>query len=392
MVVTLGIGRGLRPSASHRRVPLARRAAPAGVLLWLAGVLFAQDAGPVPTSVAAVLQFPGFFHGRTVLLQGNAEASGVTQVLPGPDSSALHLVTREALPTGRVEIVGQVVDVGRLQPEDPRIAGSGIKRLLDEVHRTEWPKAGEFVVCLVRSAAPAADFPAPSVRAVALDPGRYADLQVTVTGQFRGRNLYGDLPEAPGMARWEFVLRADGASIWVVGIRPRGRGFDLDPSARVDTSRWLEVSGIARHGKGLAWLEGKSVREVAAPAAQPQPTPPPPPPRPAPEVLFSVPSEGETDVSPATNVRIQFSRGLDPGTLEGRIRVTYAGPRVPGTQGGEPPPQPTTSYDAANRVLELRFPHPLERFRTLHVDLLEGIVTTDGAPLKPWSLTFSLGG
>jgi hypothetical protein len=43
-------------------------------------------------------------------------------------------------------------------------------------------------------------------------------------------------------------------------------------------------------------------------------------------------------------------------------------------------------------VLDIGFAHPLERFRTMKVELLEGIVGTDGAPLAPWTLTFSLGG
>ena len=52
----------------------------------------------------------------------------------------------------------------------------------------------------------------------------------------------------------------------------------------------------------------------------------------------------------------------------------------------------TFQYASANRVLELRFPKPLERFRTLKVDLLDGILGTDGQPLKPWTLSFSLSG
>ena len=50
------------------------------------------------------------------------------------------------------------------------------------------------------------------------------------------------------------------------------------------------------------------------------------------------------------------------------------------------------SVSAPNRVLEIQFAKPLERFRTLKVDLLEGILGTDGQPLKPWTLTFALGG
>jgi hypothetical protein len=52
----------------------------------------------------------------------------------------------------------------------------------------------------------------------------------------------------------------------------------------------------------------------------------------------------------------------------------------------------TFQYVPATRVIELKFTKPLERFRTLKVDLVEGILGTDGQPLKPWTLTFALGG
>jgi len=52
----------------------------------------------------------------------------------------------------------------------------------------------------------------------------------------------------------------------------------------------------------------------------------------------------------------------------------------------------TLQYSPANRVLEIKFTKPLERFRTLKLDLLDGIIGTDGQPLKAWTLSFSLGG
>ena len=44
------------------------------------------------------------------------------------------------------------------------------------------------------------------------------------------------------------------------------------------------------------------------------------------------------------------------------------------------------------RVLEIRFTKPLERFRTLHIDLTDEILGTDKQALKPWTLSFDLGG
>ena len=73
-------------------------------------------------------------------------------------------------------------------------------------------------------------------------------------GQFRGKNLYGDLPQGPGLSQWDFVLRAADSALWVAGVRPRGKGFNLNPGARVDTGNWLEVSR-RRQGRQRARLD-----------------------------------------------------------------------------------------------------------------------------------------
>jgi hypothetical protein len=109
------------------------------------------------------------------------------------------------------------------------------------------------------------------------------------------------------------------------------------------------------------------------------------------EVVFSAPTEDETDVSATTNVRIQISRDIVPSTLKGHIRVTYADSPPPGRNAEPAPVEFTTQYAAFNRVLELKFTKPLEQFRTLKVELLDGILGTDQQPMKPWTLTFQIG-
>jgi hypothetical protein len=51
----------------------------------------------------------------------------------------------------------------------------------------------------------------------------------------------------------------------------------------------------------------------------------------------------------------------------------------------------TIQYFPANNVLELKFAENLERYRTIKVDLLEGILATDKQPLEPWTLSFVTG-
>jgi hypothetical protein len=47
-------------------------------------------------------------------------------------------------------------------------------------------------------------------------------------------------------------------------------------------------------------------------------------------------------------------------------------------------------YDGANRAVQIAMAQPFERNRTVRVELLEGITGFDGAPVTPWTLTFSV--
>ena len=74
------------------------------------------------------------------------------------------------------------------------------------------------------------------------------------------------------------------------------------------------------------------------------------------------------------------------------IRVGYLAPgAAAGAVPGERVENFTTRYQPANRVLEIEFEQPLERFRTVQVELLEGIEGTDGQLLEPWTLLFTTG-
>ena len=87
-------------------------------------------------------------------------------------------------------------------------------------------------------------------------------------------------------------------------------------------------------------------------------------------------------------VRIQFSRDMDAESFASRVRIDYAG----GASIGPPAIAPFHhQYRAGNRVLDIRFAEPLAPFRTVHVELLDGIAAFDGATLDAWTLSFALG-
>jgi hypothetical protein len=291
------------------------------------------------------------------------------------------------------EVRGEFWDVGRLERTDSRFSNVNFQAIVDTTSNGQWPARDQVFMILNASTIQSPLSPEPSIRALALAPDDYVGKGVTVTGRFRGANLYADLPISAGTkGRWDFVLQSADSAIWVTGVRPRGRGFDLDVNSRLDTGRWLQVAGTVRRSGPLAYIEATSVSEGKAPnETTVELALPPPPPPPAPEVVFSTPTAGETDADRSGPIRIQFSRDMDPKTFQNHVKVSYVGPPPQGA--AETPPGFTVRYVEGNRALEIRLSSPLDRFRQVKVDLTEGILSNiDNQPLAPYSLTFTTGG
>ena len=354
------------------------------VLLFTGGVE-AQTSARRLTTIDAVRQFPGYFHLQNLLLRGEFAESDTRVTFRAADQEMrVFLTSGISAMSGPVEIRAQMIDVGRLEPTDPRVAPVAGDRDAER-----WPKPGEELVLLVSGVTSAQPATTPTLRALALEPWRFEGQRVTVVGQFRGRNLLGDLPASPAKGRYDFVLRSADGSVWVTGLRPRARNVELAVDARVDTGRWVQVTGTVARERGLVMIEGMTFAEASAPEVIPaaeEPAAPAVPLLPV-EVVFSSPTPDETDVPATTAVRVQFSRGLNPSTLPGQIRVSYLGAEPAGM-----PPQFQPTYDAANRAVEIKFTQPLEAFKTIRVEFLEGLKGFDGAPFTPWTLTFSVGG
>jgi hypothetical protein len=369
-----------------------------GLILALAAMPAAVSAQPATrrsTNIASLVTYPGFYHGRPILLVGTV-ATTEAGARVSDDSGSIRLLTKSSAPDGLDEIRGEFWDLGRMKPDDPQLLSYDLKRTFNIDATGSWPRPGEVTAIIATRVSRTELPPTPSIRAIALHPMRFVDQNVTLTGQFGGRNLFGDLPNAPGKSRYDFVLRSADAAIWITGAQPKGKGFNLSLDARLDTGRWLEITGTVRTGRGLEWLEvgengiqlGKALTETPAETEPVQVSAGPPP-----EVVFSAPTQDETDVSMSTSVRIQFSRDLDETTIKGNVRVRYLDSQT--AERGEPTTPTaefTTRYTAATRVLELKFTKPLERFRTVHVELGPEILGTDKQPLKPWTLSFDLGG
>lgn len=370
----------------------------AGAVLVLAILALGRAAAAQPavrktTNLAALLNYPAFYQLRPVVLVGTLKLLDDGRLQVSDESGSLPVAFKGAAPEGLSEVRGELWDLGRMNADDPRIATLDVRGIFGIDPEGPWPRAGQAMAIIASAVSPATPPSLPTVRNMVLFPERYREQTVTVTGQFAGRNLLGDLPDAPARSRWDFVLKTADAAIWIAGVRPKGRDFELALDARIDTGRWLEVTGTLQQGRGLQWIEGEegSVKLTKAPAeTDAAPVQIPVPVSPPPEVVFSAPTQGETDVSLNTTIRIQFSRDVSPSTLKNRVKVAYAG--GPAGQTAAAITDFTTEYRPAPRVLEIRFPQPLEPFRQVTVTFAEGVVGLDEQPLVPWTLVFDLGG
>lgn len=364
------------------------------LLLAATVALSAQPTVRRTTNVAALLSHPAFYHLRPIVVVGTVTLKDSGEMRVGDDSESIRVIFKGTPPDGPAAVRGEFWDIGRLNPDDPRLAAYDLRAAFKIDPEGPWPRPGQ-VLAILASGITSADPPsAPTVRNLVLFPNRYLDQKITVVGQFAGRNLLGDLPDAPGVSRYDFVLRSTDSAIWVTNMRPRGRDFELSLDARIDTGRWLEVTGTLQQGRGLQWVNADpgTLKLTHAPKDLTEEAPIRVPAAAPPEVVFSTPIDGETDVLTSTGIRIQFSRDINPATFKGNIRIGYTDGdqrALDGTPG--PSAEFATQYMPGTRVLQLRFTPALARFRAVRIELLKGVLGTDGQPLKPWTAAFQTG-
>jgi hypothetical protein len=359
----------------------------------LSTTLYAQSPTRLASTAEALVAAPVFFHGKQIVVRRDVEAAGSLMRLANTAKPVFVFWRDSPGAPSNSEVRGEFWDVGRLERTDSRFSHINFQPILDAASNGQWPSRDQVFLILGASAVDSPLPPEPTIRALALAPDRYVGKGITVVGRFRGANLFADLPMGAGTkGRWDFVLQSADAAVWVSGVRPRGKGFDLDVNARSDTGKWLQLAGTLRRDGPLPWIEATSIAAAAAPTDTPIDVAVPPAlPDPVPQVVFTTPTSGETDADRAAPIRIQFSRDMDGKTFKDRVRLSYTGPAPAGAPTTVPPF--TARYIEGSRGLEIKLSAPLDRYRGVKVDILEGVLSAvDNQPLASWSLTFTTGG
>jgi hypothetical protein len=239
-----------------------------------------------PLELTEVAYNPDNYQRRNVIVRGYSSLlpgdvwglgdGGATLLLvPVPELSAMGL--REMLGR-RVEVTGII----RILPTRQGTCDRGTKpgSLCDDPAlppipdaRPEWPKGSitaTSILDLTDQRRAETGRPGSTVGAILADPAVLAGKTVCVVGRFRGANLFGDLPAETRRAPGDWVLQDGDQALWVTGRPPRGKGFDLDPSNKSDTGRWLEVHGKIEATGPVAYLKASRVQLVARPPPPPE--------------------------------------------------------------------------------------------------------------------------
>jgi hypothetical protein len=222
-----------------------------------------------------------------------------------------------------------------------------------------------------------------TLESLVTSPGKRDGETVRVVGKFRGRNLYGDLPGASQLKGADWVIKDDAFAVWVTGKKPKGSGWELDPTLKRDTGKWIEVVARPETRRGVTYLRAIKVELTNAPSpVADAKAPPPPPERPRlpPVVVFTLPLDGEADVPPNARFVVQFNKDMDKSTFAGKVFLRYAGPRLPGDRAFD---GVKLSYDDGRRALTVDPGDVLRSGRRLELVLLPGIADVDGLTLVP---------
>jgi hypothetical protein len=222
-----------------------------------------------------------------------------------------------------------------------------------------------------------------SLESLVMNPGDKDGQTLRVVGQFRGKNLYGDLPIRSQRGSSDWVIKDDAFAVWVTGKKPKGSGWELDTGLKRDTGRWLEVVGRVQTVNGITYLRASQVALASAPsptATVEAPAPLPERPKVPPVVVFALPLDGEEEVAADSRFIVQFSKDMDESTFAGRVMLRYSGPVLPGDRAFD---GVVLTYDGGRRALTVDPRDVLRPGRAVELLLLPGILDMDGLPLTP---------
>ncbi|MGE4057199.1 MAG: hypothetical protein AB7F99_20620, partial [Vicinamibacterales bacterium] len=166
------------------------------LLLLLLVPAAAATAQPEPrraANIASLITYPDFYHGRPITVAGTLTRSDDGHLTIRDEVGSMRVVYQGSVTDGLHEVRGAFWDLGRMNADDPRLTRYDLGAVFQMDETAPWPRPGEVTAII---AGDIQEVPPPvtaSIRTMVLHPARFLEQRVTITGQFTGRNLLGDL-------------------------------------------------------------------------------------------------------------------------------------------------------------------------------------------------------
>jgi hypothetical protein len=223
--------------------------------------------------------------------------------------------------------------------------------------------------------APPSDAATVSLQELVYGGGRYDGRLVHVRGAYRGSNRHADLPEGTRKGRGDWVIKDGYFAAWVTGREARGDNWNLAERSSKGTDAVVEIVGVPTTAAGVVRIQAREValsmgfvggalglpRDAGLQSVSPR-------------VSFAWPIPGEA-LRRRGQMVLQFSKPLDPQSLEARVRVRYGASTTA--------PRVDYEYRQRYRALVVTPEPPPPPGTEVVVELLEGIIDVDGRALTP---------
>jgi len=128
-------------------------------LLALVATVTAQPMTRRATNLAALLAYPGYYHGRPIVIVGKVALEKDQLRVSDEAEHSVHLVFKGNAPDGLDEVRGEFWDVGRMKPDDPRLSTQDVRSTFKIDPDAAWPRPGEVTAIVATAVAPAAAAP-----------------------------------------------------------------------------------------------------------------------------------------------------------------------------------------------------------------------------------------
>src|SRR5712671_3327940 len=124
------------------------------IILALASTAAAQPQPRRATNLAALIAHPAFYHLRPVVLVGTMSQQDTGELRMTDEAGTLRVVFKGNAPDGLDEIRGEFWDLGRMNADDPRLAGYDLRATFGIDPDGAWPRPGQVTALIASAIAP----------------------------------------------------------------------------------------------------------------------------------------------------------------------------------------------------------------------------------------------